>query len=264
MRKVIYTSLVGNHDILAQPEVIDFSYDYICFSNDIDKKKVGIWKIRKIPFECKDKTRESRYVKLLPHRVLSEYTYSLYIDANIIIKGQELYNRVAKSINDGSLIAQVNHAIPFWDCIYEEIYHAYQAQKVSFFPAYRQFLHLKRQGFPRHYGLFENNIILRKHNDPLVVKISEEWWNEYQAFSKRDQFSLMYIYWRRGYKADLLFDKDKCTRNVDFLETKYHENKTYKEKIKNNIPLSFCERLINASHRLAFRILGRFFAYNSF
>ena len=40
-KKVIYTCLVGNYDVLRQPLAIDESYDYICFSNDIKEERVG-------------------------------------------------------------------------------------------------------------------------------------------------------------------------------------------------------------------------------
>ena len=40
-KKVIYTCLVGNYDVLRQPLAIDESYDYICFSNDIKELESG-------------------------------------------------------------------------------------------------------------------------------------------------------------------------------------------------------------------------------
>ena len=263
MKKIIYTALTGSYDNLCQPDVIDKSFDYICFSNDIKEDCIGVWKIRRIPFDNNSKTRVSRYVKILPHRVLPDYDYSLYIDANILIKGNELYQRIDEAIKRDVLIAQVNHVVPYWDCIYEEILHAYRAQKVRFYPAFRQFKHLKKEGMPRHYGLFENNIILRKHNDSHVVRISEDWWNEYMAFSKRDQFSLMYIYWKNNYIPDLLFKESQCARNVDFLEVLFHEEKTFNEKLASHTSVSLYERLKNIIHRGSYRILKYTLDYNS-
>ncbi len=250
MRIAIYTCLVGDYDNIAQPLSIDERYDYICFSDSIKENSIGIWEIREIPFKCKDKTRLSRYVKLLPHRVLADYDYSIYIDANITIRDKEFYRRIENSISKGSLIAQVNH--PFWDCVYEDIYHAYRLSKVSFVSAYRQYRHLKKEGMPRHYGLFENNIIFRKHNDPLVKHISEEWWREYMRYSKRDQFSLMYIYWKNSYMPDLLLGKDECARNVDFLDYYYHVVKTFNQKIASGHHVSYYERLKNVCHRISY------------
>ena len=54
LQKVIYTCLTGGYDTLLQPSIIDNQFDYICFSNDITEKQIGIWQIRKISFESND------------------------------------------------------------------------------------------------------------------------------------------------------------------------------------------------------------------
>ncbi len=177
-KKVIYTCLVGNYDMLRQPLVTAEGYDYICFSNDIKEERVGVWQIRPIPFKHKDKARLSRYVKILPHRVLANYEWSLWMDANIQITGKEFYSILDNKISEGGKIYQVNHCIPPCDCTYEEIKRAYLCGRSELLKTFLQYRHLQKEGFPAHWGLFENNLILRKHNDPLVRKISEEWWTE--------------------------------------------------------------------------------------
>lgn len=223
MKKVIYTILVGGYDKLLQPLVVDEGFDYICFSNDFNEEAIGVWSIRNIPFNDSDNTRVSRYAKLLPHRVLQDYDYSLYIDANIQITGSEFYSFVNERILEGVLIAQVPNI--FRDCIYKDIEIAYRKRKVDFRGAKRQFEHLKQEGYPKHFGLFENNVILRKHNDPIVVKISEAWWKEYFTYTHRDQFCLMYIYWKQKYKPSILFGEGKNARNVEYLKLEKHPHK---------------------------------------
>lgn len=223
MKNVIYTILVGNYDRLMQPLAVDENFDYLCFSNDIKEKKVGVWTIRRIPFQDSDKTRVSRYPKLLPHKVLQEYDYSLYIDANIQITGRELYDLINRKIEEETLIAQVPNI--FRNCIYKDIEIAYRKRKVDFKGAKRQYKHLKQEGFPEHYGLFENNVILRKHNDPKVVEISEAWWKEYSNYTHRDQFCLMYVYWKHNYMPTFLFGEGKNARNVEYLKLEKHPRK---------------------------------------
>ena len=58
-RKVIYTCIVDGYDELRQPLAVDPDFDYICFSNDYQQIKVGVWEIRPIPYSSKDKTRLS-------------------------------------------------------------------------------------------------------------------------------------------------------------------------------------------------------------
>ncbi len=213
--KVIYTCLTGGYDELLQPEIIDNNFDYICFSNDIKEKQISVWQIREIPFETNDNTRLSRYPKLLPHKVLQEYEYSIYMDANIQIIGQEFYDIINKKIEEGVLIAQVPHLER--DCVYDEIQVAYIKGIVDFQSAHETNKYLKYNNFPKHYGLYENNIILRLHNNDGVMQISEAWWSEYGKYSKRDQFSLMYVYWKNKFSIDILFGTDFNVRNVDFL-----------------------------------------------
>lgn len=222
MRKVIYTCLVGKYEELLQPLVIDPTFDYICFSNDITENKIGVWKILPIPCKISDNIRLSRYVKLLPHNTLSNYDYSLWLDANIQITGQELYNIFNEKVSEGGLIYQVPHLFPPEDCVYDEIRHAYLCGRCGIIETLEQYIYLKKSAFPNHFGLFENNIILRKHNDSLVIKISEGWWDEFSHYTKRDQFSLMYLYWKNNFYPNYLFGKKQNARNVDFLCWQHH------------------------------------------
>ena len=158
-RKVIYTCIVDGYDELRQPLAVDPDFDYICFSNDYQQIKVGVWEIRPIPYSSKDKTRLSRFVKLMPHKALPEYEISIWMDANVQITGPEFYSAVEKAISDGHLISQVPH--PFFDCVYDDMRAISIMARVPFFKVYRQYRYLRKEGFPEHFGMFENNIIFR-------------------------------------------------------------------------------------------------------
>lgn len=223
LKKVIYTCIVGGYDELRQPEAVDVNYDFICFTNDFREPRIGVWQIRPIPFSCKDVTRLSRYVKILPHRVLEEYDVSVWMDAGIQITGDEFYRFLEDAVASRSLIAQVPHR--HWDCVYEDMKAVLDQDRVGFWPTYRQYRHLRREGHPVHYGLYENNLILRFHKDPMVEAISEEWWREYMKYSKRDQFSLVNIYRKRGFTPALLFGDSRGAADVPFLWWHNHAGK---------------------------------------
>lgn len=222
--KVIYTSLVGNYDNLLQPKVIDKSFDYICFSNDIMADSIGVWKILPIPFKSTDNTRLSRYAKILPHECLKKYEYSVWIDANIQIIKDEFYLLINRHIDEGHQIVQVPHIKPFIDCIYQDIRFALRCCKVDYKPAFCQYIHLRQEGFPEHYGLCENNLIIRKHNSNIVKRVSILWWSEFVRYAKRDQFSLFYAYWKCEIRPYYLDGKDICTRNASYLKYNDHIN----------------------------------------
>lgn len=48
MKKVIYISVTGNYDRIIQPEVIDESFDYICFTDSLIKTNDGVWQFRRL------------------------------------------------------------------------------------------------------------------------------------------------------------------------------------------------------------------------
>ncbi|MBQ9656889.1 MAG: DUF616 domain-containing protein [Prevotella sp.] len=220
--KVIYTCLVGGYDDLLQPKFVDADFDYVCFTDHVSKGNVGVWQMRKIPPVTGSLTRLSRYPKLLPHELLQDYEYSVYMDANVQIVRPEFYEVVNEKIRSGCLVAQVWHVLPPVDCIYDEIGYAYKLNRVTFRQAWKQSRYLRQKHFPRHYGLFENNLLFRRHLDQKVITMSKQWWDEYNRHAPRDQFSLMFVYWQNGYMPDDFFDEGICTRNCPWLS--YHQH----------------------------------------
>ena len=55
------------------------------------------------------------------------------------------------------------------------------------------------EGYPKNNGLTTNPIIVRNHNDSVVIKTMEDWWNEIKHNSKRDQLSFDYIAWKNEF-----------------------------------------------------------------
>lgn len=251
-KKVIYSCCVGGYDHILQPLAIDETFDYICFSNDMAAdSKIGVWTILPIPFECSNLTILSRYPKLLPHKLLPEYDYSVYIDANIQILNKEFYDVINSKIASGCLVSHVRHSVPPIDCIYEEISYAYKFNKVSFWDGWRQAMYLKGMGFPRHYGLYENNLIGRFHNNEKVMELSIQWWNEFVNHSPRDQFSLMYVYWKNHFTPECLFKDEKiCTRNSSMV--KYHQHALESSNIGT---ITLKTRIAWRLHRMSYYVL---------
>ena len=66
---------------------------------------------------------------------------------------------------------------------------------------------IKNDGFPEHYGLSENNILIRKHKDPTIIKFMKKWWKMVKKGSKRDQLSFIYISWKYNFKNFIFIDR---------------------------------------------------------
>ncbi len=245
--KVIYTCLTGTYDELRQPLAISLDYDYVCFSDSMPAGRNGVWDVRPIPFKTCNKVLLSRYPKLQPHKVLPEYDYSLYMDANVQIRTAEFYDVVNRRIAAGDLIAQVPHVER--KCVYQEIHVCWAVNLISIWQNIILRFRLHRMKMPKDFGLMENNLILRKHNDPLVIEISDAWWKEFcTGPTRRDQLSLMPIYWLKKFYPSLLFGDGKNTRNVDCLSWFMHNRKRNYEKPKSDFE-KYIMRLSNGAER---------------
>ena len=230
--KVIFTSIVGGYDKLHEPDIVLDDWDYICFSNDYISSENSIWQIRPIPYQTKGKIAPARYIKINPHIVLKQYKYSLWIDGNVLIKGNYAYSRAEQLIKQGELISIPKH--PLRNCTYEEAEVCIRIGKGNKRTIQNQMEKLKKDGFPEKIGLFESNIVFRDHNHKSIVELDEEWWQELANNSKRDQLSLTYVLWKNQINCIPFFEEGVNVRNhPDFA---YPEHKrTISHKINKRI-----------------------------
>lgn len=211
---VIYTILTGGYEDVVQPLVIDDRFDYVLFSNDFDKEKVGIWKVRPIPavVDLSDNKRLSRYPKSHPETMLREYEASLYMDANIQIADKWVYERFFELREKNIELAGIKLVVTGRDDIYRHAYDICMMKAEHDMPAIRQMHELHKRGFPEHYGLNENNIIFRAHTENMQ-KADEEWWWWITNYSFRDQFSYMYCLWKYDIKREYFLPEGEDSHN---------------------------------------------------
>lgn len=216
--KVIYTVLTGNYNDITTPLCFKQEWDYICFTNNekLLKEKHKFWTIMPINTDVNlDNQKLSRLPKILAHKFLPNYKFSIYIDANIDIISDNLYNKAEKFINNGTKLAITKHFER--DCLYEERDVCVEKGKDTEENTSRQIEIFEKEGFPHHYGLKENNIIFREHNNPQIIKVMEDWWYWVSNYSKRDQLSLMYVLWKNNFSnIPDIFEKPvrKCKRDI--------------------------------------------------
>jgi hypothetical protein len=190
---VVYTALFGDYDDLIDPKEDYVGCDFICFT-DQEHLESDIWEIRVIE-ECDlPPNMMNRKYKLLPHLFLSEYEQSLYVDANIGIVGNPL--ELAKKYLDEHDFAVPKHFAR--NCIYKESQECVIEGKSKFYETKEQMKLYKQKGYPSEFGLGENNIILRNHNNDNIVKLMNDWWKEINKRTKRDQLSLGYVLWKNN------------------------------------------------------------------
>ncbi len=239
---VIYTVLVGDYDDITQPVVTDDRFDYVLFSNHILKTNIGVWNVKSIPNIIEnDNKRLSRYPKTHPETMLSEYKASLYIDANIQIQDQWVYDRFIELYNQNVEFAGIRMVLTGRDCIYDHAFDMCFWVVEHDYNAIKQCHELYKRGFPRHFGLNENNLIFRIHTQKMK-SVDEEWWNWILNYSFRDQFSYMYCLWKYNVELNYFLPIGEDTRNSKHFHLNNHDGRTSVIR-KKIIPRSLIERL---------------------
>jgi len=212
---VVYTALFGDYDDLIEPKEKYVGCDFICFT-DQKNLKSNIWEIRYVDKCDLPPNMMNRKYKILPHLFLSEYKWSMYMDSNIFIIGNPkiLANRYLNNYN----IAIPKHFSR--NCIYKEAEIVIKAKKIDKIIVGKTLKLFIDKGFPRNFGLTENNIIFRNHNNIEIINLMTEWWDFLNQNIQRDQISFMYLIWNNKINLNIL---DINARGNKYFRIKPHK-----------------------------------------
>ncbi len=197
---VVYTCIMGNYDNLVMHDYTNPIWKYVCFTNNkklLKQKTYGKWEIQSARFKKLDNTKNARWHKTHPHILFPDCEKSLWIDANGNILSNYIFNKITETYSD--LLIPLHFSR---DDIYEECEEVIKCKKDSKRNCNRIKTFLQNNNMPRHYGLNETNVIYRRHNQPLIKKIMNEWWSFILNYSKRDQLSCSYVLWKNGIKIE--------------------------------------------------------------
>jgi len=185
---VVYTCICGGYDALQQPYMVPDDFDFILFVPKGIKKSesTGAWKIEELPVSWESPITTSRFPKMCPHSLLEDYEYSLWIDGNIGIASEDVYDKCRELAKRGVQYAGLCH--PERDCVYEECEMVLKGCRENLHNLLHVVKFLTSNGLERHEGLMENGVIFRRHNDEAVVAFDRYWWEMFLKHSpKRDQ-----------------------------------------------------------------------------
>lgn len=221
---VVYTALFGNYDKLRDPKRKYSGCEFVCFTDQKDLKS-DVWEIRQVENGELPPAMMNRHYKFFPHLYFPEYEYSLYVDANIEIIGAP--NQLVNKYLDNYLISCPKHFLR--DCLYEEAQYCILEKKATEHDVFALLGKYRSENFPKNYGLAENNIIYRKHNDPMIMKMMNEWWDLITSGPKRDQLSLMYLSWKMNIKVALMMETSRNSNKI--FRYCLHQDNKYSNKI---------------------------------
>lgn len=222
LKLTVYTVVSGKYDIINRPIFKDDKIDYYIFT-DQELPKNSPWKritFKEANIDNLTPLEQARYVKTHPHLFFADYDYSMFIDGNIQITCD--IKPLFYSLHEKNKTIAI-HEHQCRDCIYDEAKAIYILGKAKFFDIHKQISNYKKALFPEHYGLFETNVLIRKHNDSICMKIMEDWWNQIEMFTKRDQLSFTYVLWKNNLTKDYIFSLGNNSRKNPYFIVKNHK-----------------------------------------
>lgn len=179
----------GTERVLEQHVARHHDTDLICFT-DADVPEGSGWQVRPIaPRFPLDPSRSSRWPKLLPHLVLPDYDESLFIDNTVLLTADpaELFERF---LPDGVGMAAYAHTWrPNLRAEFEEVV---KVGKESDWVCREQLRHYEATD-PEALELrpVAGGFLYRRHDDPVVQRAMQRWWEHVLRYSRRDQLSLL-------------------------------------------------------------------------
>ncbi|WP_119304408.1 glycosyltransferase domain-containing protein [Dongia deserti] len=206
-RLVVYTALFGDYDDLFVPSPEQAERcDFVVFT---DRQDVPApWRRGPVCYAAPNRFKQNRFYKLLPHRLFPDYEWSLYLDGNIDLRIDpvEFLERYCSAGPDFFVFRH-----PRRQSILEELAACIELRKDDAELMVRQVARYFEHGFRHAFTLTENNVLLRRHNDPELAALGEAWWEEVRSKSQRDQLSLSHVVEKQGYKGIALFEDGRAT-----------------------------------------------------
>ena len=218
-RRVVYTCLFGYsenfNDLVYQS---DPTIDFVCFT-DMPELQSEFWQIEPVERGELDPARAAKQRKILPHRFLSHYRASLYLDNTVRLKmaPAEIFERYL----DHSPSPLVCFRHPWRGCVYDE---AEEVISRGFDKPERVNTQMRRYrelGYAEGNGLLKGAFLLRRHNDPALVRVMETWFEHVRSYSHRDQLSLPIAAWLHKFTPEFI---DLDFTNNEILEYPYPSN----------------------------------------
>ncbi len=215
----IVTAIYGGYDLLTLPESLETDIDYICFT-DGSINNFGVWNVLSSPYFDPNPTKMARFVKTHMTDLLPDYSIYIWIDANIIIRGdiKKYLNYFIRSQTD---VAFIKH--PIRNSIFKELEACKARGKADSEAMDQQVKHYQDAGISTQAGLFETNLFMCRNTD-MTRQLFRHWWNQIDQHTIRDQLSLPWVLESQGINFSLLTPYGVSVRNnPDFSLYHHHE-----------------------------------------
>ncbi len=179
---IVFTASYGNSDAPADPRECAPGVQYLCFT-DNPRLKSNVWSFRMCA-PSRNPLMQAKACKILAHE-------SLDCDASLWIGGRVELQSLEQVFQDLSAdVALPRHVSR--NCIYEEAKHCKAVRRGDPSLIDRSIARYDDEAHPRDYGLWDTDVVLRRHNQ-ITKTFNLEWWREVSTGTPQDQISLPVI-----------------------------------------------------------------------
>lgn len=200
MKKIIYTAIIGNYDILRDPKIITPGWEYICFTDNHELRS-NFWQIIYLnnPYNI-DKIRHARSIKIDYPRYLPEHDLSIWVDGSIEIMC-DLNDFVTKTVSKDIEMVIMKH--PQRDNIIDEAATCVRILKANANDVKEQMNSYLKDGYNFKNGLVASGLIIRK-NTTNIEEFCKKWYSQVKRYTSRDQLSFNYVLYKHPLSLNLI------------------------------------------------------------
>jgi len=198
---VVYTAITGNRDRYPVIDEIKDGWDFVCFTSEYLGNS-DLWQTIKT-VRLYNNAKDSRVYKLNPHKFLSEYDVSVWIDGNMQLR-KGWVDHINKCL-DKSNITFLKHPENVKGP-YNEGQRCISMGKDSKDIINKQLDFYRSEGLPENENVSATGVLIRRHNE--IKEFNNLWWSQVNKYSYRDQISLPYARWKTKLKYnETVFNK---------------------------------------------------------
>lgn len=216
-KTAFYSAIVGGYDDLSLHEHLNPAADYHLFT---DARDMGgfVYSTHPIPYFDTDPVRAARFVKTHPHMLLQDYDIAIWIDGNVLIRG-DLSPEIEAFRRSGLAVAAIPH--PLRTTVFEEVDECAKRSKDDVDIMQRQVQFYRQAGFDG-AGMIESNFMMFRLDHPKLSPFLGLWWAEMEKGSRRDQLSIGYALQESDTPFFALADRPNSVRNHKSLALFHH------------------------------------------
>ena len=191
---IVYSALFGDYDQISDAPCHTPQTHFVLYTDKLRAVK-GWTQIIVDLNQFPSPALANRAFKFFPHQLFPNTATSLYSDANIEFLCDPI-PAVKNALGKKTVVSVTPHLERA--CIYDEAVECVVLRRATYNSVKNHMETLLEAKYPKNYGLGENCLIARKHNNTKLILAQQSVWQDLINAVPRDQLSLKFRLWEQG------------------------------------------------------------------